>query len=170
MAEVRDWQRKLSWKVYGWNRHYKCRGKHKERNRLSTLSSDLYPSQLQCGKAHLIPFGRRSKERRALEKDRIGGTQTIPRRGERRRIDDNNKSVVKKMDVVQGALTLILVSCCDIEKFGQDWEKVLGSVIHFLWGYSFCTISVHTTWIVIAVTLILVWRECLILPSLFSSS
>lgn len=82
------------------NSHYKCRGKCKKRNRLSTHSSDLYPSQLQGGKAHFIPFGSRPKERRTLEKDRIGRTQTIPRRGERKRLDENNKSVVKKMDVV----------------------------------------------------------------------
>lgn len=51
----------------------------------------MYPSQFQRGKAHLIPFGIRSKERRALEKDRIGSAQTIPRRGERRS-DENGES------------------------------------------------------------------------------
>ena len=74
------------------NSRYKLKGKYKKINRLRTLSSDLYPSQFHCGKAHLIPFGNRSKERRTLEKDRIGRIQTIPRR----RIDENNHNVVRR--------------------------------------------------------------------------
>lgn len=80
----------------------KIQGKKQARNTFS----DLYPLQFQCGKAHVILLGSRSKKRRTLEKDRIGRTQTISRRGERRRIDEKNTNS-KKMDVVWKALTSI---------------------------------------------------------------
>lgn len=52
----------------------------RKRDKLRTLSSDLYRSQFQCGKSLLvIVFGNRSKERRTLERDRLAGHK--PSRG-----------------------------------------------------------------------------------------
>lgn len=48
----------------------------------------------------------------------------------------------------------------DVEKLGQDSEKVLYVVGHVSRGYSFCTNEIHMTWIVwifTAVTPILAW-------------
>lgn len=149
----------------------------RKRDNLRTLSSGLYSSQFRCGKAHLSIFLAIGPRREGLWKEWTGKTQTVLRRREGRKIEENDQKCNKKW-IGLGSPNFNLefpfsILVDDVEKLGRDSEKVLYVVGHVSRGYSFCTNEIHMTWIVwifTAVTPILAWWECPVLPGFFLSS